>query len=555
MEPEKKSMAAAADSPTTFKCGSLLYTKRGLFSLFGWLIWGDFCFTIMEHVVPSILPLHLRNLGASNMVIGLVLTTLPGIFNITVTPWLSFKSDRHRSRWGRRIPFMLFTLPFLTLSLLFIGFSDQIGAWVHASFFSGSAIRQAQVVIVLLTVFAAAFDLFNMFVTTVFSYLFRDVVPQSHFSRFSAYFKVAGQTTGMLYNFFLFKYAESHMTEIYAGAAMLYAIGFGAMLLMVKEGEYPPVTDVTERSTFMDKVKVYARECFCIRYYWDIFLWLTFQAVSFTVGVYQVFYFKSLGLSLDLIGKKGAAAAVTVPICLLLVARFVDRWHPVRVHAYALTFAAFFAFGNWIWLFVMQPPPMLFFWIFVAQGAFFGVFMVGAQQASNGPLLMILFPGEKFGQFSGAMAMIRAFAMIAAGLLAGLYMDFWRHLFPEGDYAYRFNFLWQAPIAVLSWFFFYRVYRAWKRLGGVGGFMPPETNFRMADLPPRPDETSRLLKPMIWFSVIAFSGMALALIVWIGCYVYYEPRPDYVRVFALALLINIALYFGYLRFMKFMERP
>jgi len=548
-------MTVASDSSPTFKCGSLFYTKRGLFSLFGWLIWGDICFTLMEVVVPSVLPLHLRNLGASNMNIGLVLTTLPGIFNVTITPWLSFKSDRHRSRWGRRIPFMLFTLPFLSLAMILIGFSDQIGAWVHASFMSGSVIRQTQVVIVLLTVFAAMFDLFNMFVNTVFWYLFRDVVPETHFARFNAYFKVAGTTTGTLYNFFIFKYAESHMTEIYVGSALLYAFGFGAMLLMVKEGEYPPVTDVSQQSSFWDKIKIYAKECFTIRYYWDIFLWQTFYAVSFAVGVYQVFVFKSMGLSLDLIGKKGAAAAVTVPICLLLIAKYVDRWHPMRVFAYGAAYTAFFAFGGWVWLFVMQPPPMLWFWLFVLNSAVFAVIAGAANQASQAPLLMILFPAAKYGQFSGAMAMIRAFALIAAGLLAGLFMDFWRGVFPDGDYAYRFNFLWQAPMTVLSFYFFYRVYRAWKRLGGVGGFEPPETEFRMADLPPRADETSCLHPWMVRLISISFLGTVVSALAWIGYYLYFEKRPDYVLVFGIALAVNVAIFPGYLRFMKFMERP
>ena len=37
--------------------------------LFFWLLWGDFCFTLMEQVIPSILPLELRPLGASNSTI------------------------------------------------------------------------------------------------------------------------------------------------------------------------------------------------------------------------------------------------------------------------------------------------------------------------------------------------------------------------------------------------------------------------------------------------------------------------------------------------------
>ena len=43
-----------------YRCGTLTYTKMGLFALFAWLLWGDFFFTIMEAVVPSILPLKMK---------------------------------------------------------------------------------------------------------------------------------------------------------------------------------------------------------------------------------------------------------------------------------------------------------------------------------------------------------------------------------------------------------------------------------------------------------------------------------------------------------------
>lgn len=88
----------------TFRAGSLIYSKKGLFILFAGMLWGDFCFTFMEAVVPSILPLKLWSLGSANVLVGFVMTTLPGIFNFTITPWLSFNSDRHRSNWGRRRP-------------------------------------------------------------------------------------------------------------------------------------------------------------------------------------------------------------------------------------------------------------------------------------------------------------------------------------------------------------------------------------------------------------------------------------------------------------------
>jgi len=537
------------------RCGTLSYTRRGLVALFAWLLWGDVCFTLMEAVVPSVLPLKLRSLDSSNMVIGLIMTTLPGIFNLTVTPALSFKSDRHRSRWGRRLPFILSTMPFLAAALILIAFSDSLGAWVHGAFFAGSSVSQAKVMIILLAVFAALFDLFNMFVNTVFWYLFKDVVPETHLARFSAWFGVVGTATGAFYNFFVFKYAESHMREIFIGAALVYLFGFGLMCLMVKEGDYPPVTDVTERSSMLDKIKIFLRESFCIRYYWDIFLYLTLGAMAATIGVYQVFFSKSLGLSLDLIGKISAVGAVTGPICLLLLAGRVDRWHPVRVQAYGFAFTTFFAFSAWVWLFVMHPPPMLYFWIAVINSSVFAALLAASARAAGGPALMLLFPGGKYGQFSGAMALIRAIAMMIAGVMSGLYIDFWRYMFPDGDYCYRFTFLWHAPLTLLSFYFFYRVYRVWKRLGGVVNYVAPETNVRIKDLPARPDHTSSRHPWMIGLSAIAFAGLVLGTCVWIGYWMVYQPRPDYVRIFILALLVNIALYIAYLRFMRFMERP
>jgi len=73
-----------------FRVGTLLYNRRTLIILFVWMLWGDFCFTLMESVVPSILPIQLKALGASNKVMAVIMSTLPGILNTTVCPWVSF---------------------------------------------------------------------------------------------------------------------------------------------------------------------------------------------------------------------------------------------------------------------------------------------------------------------------------------------------------------------------------------------------------------------------------------------------------------------------------
>src|SRR5438552_18465144 len=93
-------------NPNHFKTGTLSYTRASLALLFLWLLWGDFCFTLMETVVPSILPIKLNALGASNWIIGLIVITIPNAMNTAINPLVSFRSDRFRSRWGRRIPFL-----------------------------------------------------------------------------------------------------------------------------------------------------------------------------------------------------------------------------------------------------------------------------------------------------------------------------------------------------------------------------------------------------------------------------------------------------------------
>jgi len=117
---------AAAPDPR-YQCGRLIYTKAGLFTLFSWLLWGDFCFSLMETIWPNILPLMLKSKGTPNTILSLVITTIPSAMNFVMNPIISTASDRYRGRRGRRIPFLLGATPFITLFLILLGFSKQIG--------------------------------------------------------------------------------------------------------------------------------------------------------------------------------------------------------------------------------------------------------------------------------------------------------------------------------------------------------------------------------------------------------------------------------------------
>lgn len=127
-----------------FRCGTLVYTRAGLFLLFTWLLWGDFCFSLMENIWPNLLPLMLKSQGASNAILALVITTIPSAMNFVLNPIISTASDRFRSRWGRRIPFLLFATPFVVGFLVLLGFAPDLArmlkGWAGEAFHIGSGI-------------------------------------------------------------------------------------------------------------------------------------------------------------------------------------------------------------------------------------------------------------------------------------------------------------------------------------------------------------------------------------------------------------------------------
>ena len=185
-------VAGKTGSIKTYHCGTLTYTKAALTVLFAWMLWGDFCYTLMESVVPSILPLKLKSLGCSNWTMGFILSTIPGALGMTIGPYISFKSDRYRSRWGRRIPFIVWTIPFLCLSLALLGWCDDICVLLQKNSTFLNQFSPVTVTIALIIIFMAMFQFFNDFVNTAFSYLFNDVVPPQFLSRFMGLSRIAG---------------------------------------------------------------------------------------------------------------------------------------------------------------------------------------------------------------------------------------------------------------------------------------------------------------------------------------------------------------------------
>ncbi len=459
-------------SNKTYHCGTLTYAKIGLVGLFASLLWGDFCFTLMETVVPSILPLKLKALGCSNWMMGFILSTVPSVLSITVCPYISFKSDRYRSKWGRRIPFIACTMPFLCISLAMLGWSSEIQVFLQAYFPALNRYAPSTVAIGLIALFMAMFQFYNMFVSSLFFSLFNDVIPPQFIGRFIGLLRIVSAIAATLYNYFIFQFAESHMREIFLGAALIYFIGLGMMCFMVKEGEYPTIEGETDKGNRgLKGIKTFFKECFTHKFYWLIFSALSIISISYAIGTFEIFFRREMNLSLDQIGKMAAITGVATIIAAYFGAIFIDRWHPLRVTVYIFVFSLIAIAMNWVWIFITLPG-IYYFWLCLG-GNLIATFQTALSTATGFPMQVRLFPQSRFAQFCSAQGVIRSFCTMGAGVIAGLFIDAIRYFCDRGDFAYRFNFVWILFFFALGTTLILIIYVNWYKLGGDANYHPP----------------------------------------------------------------------------------
>ncbi len=262
--PEVKAQVTTEQIDERYRCGSLQYTKISLFVLFSWMIWGNICFNLFESMGgPTILGLYLQdNFHVSNLTVNILFNVIPMAIGTVMTPIISFKSDRTRTRFGRRIPYIMFTAPFLVFFAASIGFSDDIIGYCKASFPETALINPFTAALVVIGFLTIGFSFFNEFVGTVYYYLLPDVMPRHFLGRFQGVSSMVGTFTGIATNLWIVPYQLTHLKAIHVGIATLYFVGFGLVCWRVKEGQYPPVEDVSEKTTKRDQIRLYFRECF-----------------------------------------------------------------------------------------------------------------------------------------------------------------------------------------------------------------------------------------------------------------------------------------------------
>ncbi len=446
-----------------YKVGTLTYTFGGIVVLFFWLLWGDFAWALKDRGIGNVATIIVRSFGISDLWYSLFIVSYPAFTNIFLVPIISFKSDRYRSKLGRRIPFLLFTTPFVALGVIGIGVSPVLGRWLH------ELIPALSLHAACLTVFAIAWISLDFGTTlsgALAGALYNDVVPAELIGRFYALFRAISLVAGIVFNYFLIGKVEHYGMWICIGIGVLYGAGLLSMCLMVKEGEYPPVEETPggKSSGPFDSIVIYFRECFSHPYYIWVFFGSIIGALSASpVNIYTVFYTQDVGLSLDGMGKMLALTyIISFTLCYFL-GSLADRFHPIRMMIASLfLYAVVMFFGC-----ALAVDRVSFAVFLVLHGVLSGTYFT---LSASYP--MRLFPRERFATLSSGSGMLSAIVSVLSAPIFGAILQI---LFENGvPIHYRYTFLMGGIIALLAIGILLVVYRGFKRYGGDEGYVAPQ---------------------------------------------------------------------------------
>ncbi len=462
--------------PRVYRVGTLVYTRGALLQVMFWMLWGDFFFTLMEALNPSLIPLQLRWAGAGDTLIGILSTSLPSAVAFFWFPVVGTQSDRHRGRLGRRRPFLLWCTPPVVLSLVLLGAAKPAGAWVHgllaAAGWAGST--AAGCTIAWIGVCMVVFLVFNAYILQVYACLFVDVIPQEVMGKFLGLYRAIGALGSLVFNRWLLGWSEAYTLHIYGLIGLLYAGAFFLIVWRVKEGDYPPPPPKPPGGPW-GAIRGFLRESFTHRFYLNFYLvtfftWASLSPLSFVIfygtQAGRPDYAATLGLTLQEFGQvKGWTFLIQVPI-FFIAGFFVDRFHPLRVAVLGmlLTSVSYFC----CFWFIDSSSTLLLWW--GLNQAAFAVFM-----GASATLAPRLFPRGKYGQFVSANAIFGITSLVIAPPIVGLLLESIRD--------YRYVFIFSGVCTTITLVACVTLFRQWRKLGGDQHYTPPETALGVMESP------------------------------------------------------------------------
>ncbi len=418
------------DRNRTWTVGTLTYTFSGIVTLFSLLLLGDFASSIKGRSVFQLVQLMFKTYGASDFLNTLMIVSLPCVLGLVLSPIVSVHSDRCRSRWGRRIPYLALTTPVAALAIAGFAYSPAIGRAVAELL--GTEANPA--ILWTLGIFWGLFEAATVISGAIFGALVNDVVPHQLLGRFYGLFRIVSLLCGILFNFWFLGFAATHSHVLFLSVAIVYGVGFLYMCLKVKEGEYPP-PEKTERRGIFSSIAEYCRECYSKPYYLLIYFFGTAMALSISpVNSFSMFYAQDLKIDMDIYGKFLAVTYMISFVLSYFLGMLADRIHPLRA---SILFMGLYCVMGIVSFFFIHDTTS-YGVAFIAHGV-----LAGGYLTVSASLFQRLLPRAQFAQFSSAGGLINSIVMILLVPVIGKFLDWTGH-------QYRYTYLLGGVLALLS---------------------------------------------------------------------------------------------------------
>ena len=469
----------------TWQVNGLVYTAGGLILLFVLMLTGDFAWAFKDRSVAMITKVLFKKYGASDFLNGLLISSIPLILGVILTPIVSYRSDRHRGKLGRRIPYLLVTTPIAVVAMIGLAFSPMAGEWL-----AGFGLNLNTTTLILLGTFWMLFEFAMMIAGAVFNAFANDVIPPELLGRFFGLFRIISLIAGIIFSYWLLGWCGTHSMWLFLGVAVLYGAGMMLLCFKIKEGKYPPPpVEMPGQSKFqaLGATKTYFKECFGNPYYILVFVVLLLLPLGAApYNAFCVFYAEALGLTLGDFGRFMSYSFVVSALLAFPVGALADKFHPLRVcvilaglSLFIMVTCGLFITGPrmvWVAEHVITLLNSIGFDVVYnaheAQRLAFGAAEIscsvtnGLYATASASLAMRLLPRDRFAQFSSAAGLLSCGVNIVIIPLVGLILDCtgnnYLHLFWMGAFFNTFGVLGGIIL-----------YIKFVKLGGPKNYTPP----------------------------------------------------------------------------------
>lgn len=461
-----------SSSKPEFFVGTLAYTKNALLKVSSWLLVADIGLAFRGRALGPMIQFLLKGLGASNQVIALATVTFPQGLSLIFNPVVAHYSDRCRSRWGRRLPFIFITVPFLTLTMAAMGFTPIVAKYVHSYLGTYSPGEQTCGLIVFMIIFII-FDLAAIVQGRTWNGLINDVLPQKVLGRFMAAARIISLLVGIVFNQFFLAHVPNYQLTAFLILSAIYASTMLILVFTIREGEYPPPPPPVQSrglAALWDNAKGFLKECYGRPYYRWVMLMLCIDDIAFSaVNTFSLFHAQSLNMDMQTYGTCIAvqfsfALVVAYPIGVL-----ADKYHPFRVSAVALLLYGVFA----LWSGFNIHNTTTFVIGFMAHGIFATTYNTAAAS-----MAFRLLSRSNYTVLSAGTGIVGTLITMIVTPLLGVLLD-------QTDSQYRYTYLVGSCYVALGIPLYIIVYRKFVALGGPENYVAPD------DEPPvRPASTT-----------------------------------------------------------------